>query len=204
MLKENFVHTIEKSIKENWNMNSLSDFQGGSFKYSDVGFEIMHLHRILDKTGIQQGNKISLIGRNSANWCIAYLATITFDAVTVPILPDFLPLDMANILNHSDSVFIFAADNLFENIDKSQLKNIKAVISLNNFSLLYFRDEIVKEQVEAANTEFEQEKTAINAAAFKLKTIPNDHLAVISYTSGTTGFSKGVMLSFNSLMANVR
>ena len=204
MLKENFVQTIEKSIKENWDINSLSDFQGSSFKYCDAAFQIFYLQKILEKTGVKQGDKISLIGRNSANWCIAYLATITFDAVIVPILPDFLPSDMANILNHSDSVFLFAADNLFENLDKSQLKNIKAVISLNNFSLLYFNDETVKEKVTKAIHEFEQQKNTVNASTFNFKSIPNDHLAVISYTSGTTGFSKGVMLNFNSLMANLR
>jgi long-chain acyl-CoA synthetase len=203
MLKENFIQTIEKSIKENWDIDSLSDFQGSTFKYSDAGIAILRLHKILEKTGIQQGDKISLIGRNSANWCIAYLATISFDAVTVPILPDFLPADMANIVNHSDSVFIFAADSLFEHIDKSQLKNIKAVISLNNFALLYFKDVTIRQEVEKANAEFEQLKTGISSGSFKLKSIPNDHLAVISYTSGTTGFSKGVMLNFNSLMANL-
>jgi long-chain acyl-CoA synthetase len=204
MLKENFIQTIEKSIQENWDKNSLSDFQGGSLKYSEAGMQIMHLQKILEKTGIKPSEKISLIGRNSANWCIAYLAAISYDNVIVPILPDFLPTDMANIVNHSDSVFLFAADNLFESIDKTQLKNIKAVISLNNFALIYSRDETVKKQVEEAKIEFEAQKNSITAADFKMKSIPNDHLAVISYTSGTTGFSKGVMLSFNSLMANLR
>jgi long-chain acyl-CoA synthetase len=204
MLKENFVQTIEKSIRENWNQNSLSDFQGNSFKYSDVGLKVLYLQKILAKTGIHQGDKVSLIGRNSANWCMAYLATITFDAVTVPILPDFIATDITNIVNHSDSTFIFAADTLFESIDKAQLKNIKAVISLNTFMALYVQNDQVKQQIEEAKNEFEQEKDTIHSEQFTVKSIPNDHLAVISYTSGTTGFSKGVMLTFNSLMANVR
>ncbi len=204
MLKENFVQTIEKSIQENWDKNSLSDFQGGSLRYSEAGLQILHLQKILEKTGIKPSEKISLIGRNSANWCIAYLATISYDNVIVPILPDFLPADMANIVNHSDSVFLFAADNLFESIDKTQLKNIKAVISLTNFSLIYASDETLKKQVEEAKKEFEALKSSVTASTFKMKSIPNDHLAVISYTSGTTGFSKGVMLNFNSLMANLR
>jgi len=204
MLKENFVLTIEKSIKENWNKHSLSDFQGASFDYNEVGLQILHLQKILEKTGIKPGDKISLIGRNSANWCIAYLATISNDFVTVPILPDFLASDMANIVNHSDSVFIFAADNLFEGLDKSQLKNIKAVISLNNYALIYHQDETVKQQVAEAKAEFETQKATITASSYQFKSVPNDHLAVISYTSGTTGFSKGVMLAHNSLMANIR
>ena len=204
MLKENFVQIIANSIRENWDINSLSDFQGSNSKYSDVGSAILHMHTILDRTGIKQGDKISLLGRNSSNWCIAYLATITYNAVIVPILPDFPPTDIANIINHSDSVFIFAADNLFDNIDKSQLKNIKAAISLNNFSLLFWQTEAIKQQVEEANAEFEIEKNTVNPGKIKFKTIPNDQLAVISYTSGTTGFSKGVMLNFNSLMANLR
>ena len=150
MLKENFVQTIEKSIVENWDNNSLSDFQGGSLTYREVGLQILFLQKILEKTGIKPSEKISLIGRNSANWCIAYLATISFDNVTVPILPDFLATDMAHIMNHSDSVFLFAADSLFDSIDKSQLKNIKGVISLNTFSLIYSQDEAVKRQVEEA------------------------------------------------------
>lgn len=93
MLKENFVLTIEKSIKENWLKNSLTDFQGSSFTYREVGLRILQIHRILEKTGIQPGEKISLIGRNSSHWCMAYLATITFDNATVPICPtSFLPI----------------------------------------------------------------------------------------------------------------
>lgn len=205
MLRENFVETLEKSIRSNWDILSLADYQGASWKYSDVGREMLRLQKIFEAAGIAPGDKVAMIGRNSANWAIAYLATVTYDAVIVPILADFTPSDVLNIVNHSDSVFLFAADNIYEGLDKSKLPNIRAVISLTNLMpVIGSCEEALRVRMEEASSAFNAGKDQVGAQDFILKEVPNDHLAVISYTSGTTGFSKGVMLNHNSLMANVR
>ncbi len=205
MLRENFVETLEMSIRSNWDILSLADYQGASWKYSDVGREMLRLQQIFNAAGIGPGDKVAMIGRNSANWAIAYLATITYDAVIVPILADFTPADVLNIINHSDSVLLFAADNIYENLDKSKIPHIRAVISLTNLMPLAGTDEDgLRMKMEEASEAFRAGIDKIGANDFVLKKVSNDHLAVISYTSGTTGFSKGVMLNHNSLMANVR
>ena len=205
MLRENFVETLEMSIRSNWDILSLADYQGASWKYSDVGREMLRLQQIFNEAGIGPGDKVAMIGRNSANWAIAYLATITYDAVIVPILADFTPADVMNIINHSDSVLLFAADNIYENLDKSKIPHIRAVISLTNLMPLAGTDEDgLRMKMEEASEAFRAGIDKIGANDFVLKKVSNDHLAVISYTSGTTGFSKGVMLNHNSLMANVR
>ncbi len=205
MLRENFVETLEMSIRSNWDILSLADYHGASWKYSDVGREMLRLQQIFNAAGIGPGDKVAMIGRNSANWAIAYLATITYDAVIVPILADFTPADVMNIINHSDSVLLFAADNIYENLDKSKIPHIRAVISLTNLMPLAGTDEDgLRMKMEEASEAFRAGIDKIGANDFVLKKVSNDHLAVISYTSGTTGFSKGVMLNHNSLMANVR
>ena len=205
MLRENFVETLEMSIRSNWDILSLADYHGASWKYSDVGREMLRLQQIFNEAGIGPGDKVAMIGRNSANWAIAYLATITYDAVIVPILADFTPADVMNIINHSDSVLLFAADNIYENLDKSKMPHIRAVISLTNLMPLAGTDEDgLRMKMEEASEAFRAGIDKIGANDFVLKKVSNDHLAVISYTSGTTGFSKGVMLNHNSLMANVR
>ncbi len=205
MLRENFVETLEMSIRSNWDILSLADYQGASWKYSDVGREMLRLQQIFNEAGIGPGDKVAMIGRNSANWAIAYLATITYDAVIVPILADFTPADVMNIINHSDSVLLFAADNIYENLDKSKMPHIRAVISLTNLMpLTSIGEGGLRVKMEEASEAFRAGIDKIGANDFVLKKVSNDHLAVISYTSGTTGFSKGVMLNHNSLMANVR
>lgn len=205
MLRENFVETLERSIRSNWDILSLADYQGASWKYSDVGREMLRLQQIFEAAGIGPGDKVAMIGRNSSNWAIAYLATVTYDAVIVPILADFTPSDVLNIVNHSDSIFLFAADNIYEGLDKSKLPNIRAVISLSNLMpVMGSCEDALRVKMEEASSAFIAGKDKVGAQDFILKKVPNDHLAVISYTSGTTGFSKGVMLNHNSLMANVR
>ena len=205
MLRENFVETLEKSIRSNWDILSLADYQGASWKYSDVGREMLRLQKIFNAAGIRPGDKVAMVGRNSANWAIAYLATITYDAVIVPILADFTPADVMNIISHSDSVALFVADNIHENLDRLKMPNIRAVISLTNLMpLAGTGDDALRLKMEEASEAFRAGMAKLGASDFSLKSAPNDHRAVISYTSGTTGFSKGVMLNHNSLMANVR
>jgi long-chain acyl-CoA synthetase len=205
MLTERFVDYIESSIKQNIDLKALTDYKGESFTYSDIAQQIIKFHLLLEKAGVKQGDKIALLGKNSARWCIGYLSAVTYGAVIVPILPDFKPEDLQSIINHSDSVILLSADNLYNDLDINKLPNIKAVISLNNYQPLFTANEkiagIVQSVDELFATKYPQGVTSQN---FSFPAVTNDMLAVISYTSGTTGFSKGVMLNHNSLTANIR
>jgi len=205
MLKENLVEFIERSIKSNWNIESLADYKGGAYKYSEVADKIARLHIIFDKAGISKGDKIALIGKNSANWAIVYLATVSYGAVTVPILADFKPEDMQNLVNHSDAAALFISDSIYETLEREKIPALKFIINVVDYSLIFDSTGVVKEATEKMDTLFEQKyPDGFNADSFNLEHIPNKELAVISYTGGTTGRSKGVMLPHNSLIANVR
>ncbi|MBN2612251.1 MAG: AMP-binding protein [Bacteroidales bacterium] len=205
MLNENFTRYLNQSIRGNWNLNALSDYRGECFTYADVAARILKIHILFEKTGIKKGDKIALIGKNSARWAMVYLSAVTYGAVIVPVLPDFKPDDTHNIINHSDSVLLFCADSIFEDLDPSKMPNINGTISLTNFDFIHHKSEktktVVQETEEAYKATYGDK---LLPGAYNIPEIPNSELAVISYTSGTTGFSKGVMLSHNSLAANIR
>jgi long-chain acyl-CoA synthetase len=205
MIKERFVDYIEKSIKKNWDLPALSDYNGEKFTYADTGRYILKFHLLFEKLGIKKGDKIALVGKNSARWCSIYLAVSSYGAVIVPILPDFKPDDIQSIINHSDSILLFSYDTFFQAVDPAKLPAIKAVISLNTFDIFHTSSDDVRKIVGELNMDFERKyPEGLSAELFDLPDIGNEELAVISYTSGTTGFSKGVMLQHNSLAANVK
>ncbi|MCF7859244.1 MAG: AMP-binding protein [Candidatus Cloacimonetes bacterium] len=205
MLKETLTSLFEKSIIQNWELEAFSDYESDTITYSHVADRIMFLHELFRNYNVKAGNKIAIIGKNSSNWAITYLATVSFGAVIVPILPDFKPDDVHHIVNHSDSVLLFSSDQIFDDLDESVMTNLLGVLSIKDFSILYSDKKSVKEIIKTLEKSyldnFDSELTKQN---FHLKTIKNDKLAVIVYTSGTTGFSKGVMLSHNSLVANIQ
>ncbi len=205
MIKDNFIQFIEKSIKNNWDIQAFSDYKGDSYKYSDVARRIARIHIAFEQGGIKRGDKIALLGKNSAHWTIVYLATISYGAVIVPVLPDFKPNDVHHIVNHSDSIVLFVGDNILETLKEKEMINLKAIFSINNFSILSDKDNGGLSKKMASIDELFAEKypDGLSPENFKLVEVPNSELAVISYTSGTTGFSKGVMLSHNSLASNV-
>lgn len=204
MVEYNFVKEfVEKSIKEHWALPALSDYQGGTYTYGDVAKQIHRLHQIFGMLGIQRGDKVALIGRNNANWGIIYLATIAYGSTIVPILPDFAPVDVHHIVNHSDSVILFAGEMIWNNLDESVMPNLKAILSVRDFSILVDRTPDLGRSYNNQKTAIENEINTLNPSLVDYPAIPNTSLGVISYTSGTTGFSKGVMLSLNSLAANV-
>jgi long-chain acyl-CoA synthetase len=206
MLKENFIAFVEKSITSNWKIDALADYKGSSFTYEEVATQMMKIHIIFEKAGIKEGDKIALIGKNSAAWGIAFLATISYGAVIVPILPDFIPEDVHHIINHSDSVMLFTGEQIYDTLDPKKLPDIKATIKVNDFTLLHSVEGSALPSVfENMDSLFaEQYPGGLNPDNFHLQHVPNHELAVISYTSGTTGFSKGVMIPHNSLIANIR
>ena len=206
MLKENFTEFIEKSIKSNWDIDALADYKGSSFTYSDVALRVKKLHIGFELAGIRKGDKIALIGKNSANWAITFIATVTYGAVIVPILPDFTVEDVHHIVNHSDSRLLFAGDTFFEALDAEEMPVLEGVFAPGELTPYVVKAgsglENLKDRVEAAFKERYAEN--FGPATFSVVRVENDALAEISYTSGTTGYSKGVMLSHNSLIANIR
>jgi long-chain acyl-CoA synthetase len=199
MIKERLIGYIEQSIRQNWEIEALSNYKEKGYSYKAIAEKIIQIHKLFKGSGIKEGEKIALVGRNSANWCVTYLATITYGAVIVPILPDFKPEDLINIINHSDSRILFVDEKIYDNFDIKRLPEIIGVISLDDFKIAPFEQSISAIDINHPDSTQELRKEDI-----KFSGISNDNLAVISYTSGTTGFSKGVMLTHNSLAANIR
>lgn len=199
MIKENLVETLEKSILKNWDNPCFSDYGGSTCSYGDVAANILGLHEIFKSFGIQKGDKIALCGRNSSNWAITYLVTVSYGAVIVPILVDFSPEEIVHIVNHSDSKLFFAAESVFEKIKDFALENAEALVSLENFGFFFAADEGKK-----INISEKIKQNPLVKENFHLEAVSNDTQASIVYTSGTTGFSKGVMLTHNALMVNVK
>ena len=204
MIKERLIGYIEQSIKQNWNIEALSNYKEKGYSYREIAEMMMKLHIYFKDAGIKEGDKVVLIGRNSANWCVVYLAVVSYGAVIVPVLPDFKAEDQTNIINHSDSVMLFVDDKIWETFDYSKMQAIRAVISLEDFSFITSREENEKQSYAGREKKFENSFPELNQEQIRFSEISNDALAVISYTSGTTGFSKGVMITHNSLAANVR
>jgi len=198
MIKERLIGYIENSIRKNWDIEALSNYKETGYSYKEIAEKILKLHILYKETGIKEGDKIALIGKNSANWCVSYLATVTFGAVIVPVLPDFKPEDLTNILNHSDSKLLFVDDKIYETLDINIIPGIKGVFSLDDFSLIKSDNSNIKEIVTSLEKRYSQSYPDLRQENIKFSDIANDHLAVISYTSGTTGFSKGVMVPHNS------
>jgi long-chain acyl-CoA synthetase len=200
MLKENYTKFIWNSILENWDRTAFTNYESESYTYAEVGRSIYYLQKLFAKCGIKKGDKIALIGKNCAEWATAYQAIVTCGVVVVPILPNFTPNDVQHIINHSDSVMLFANKANWDVLDGENLPKLKAVISLDDFSPLFARNKNLTEHIRKFKTlldcPFGKEK-------LPKQIIPNNELFAIIYTSGTTGFSKGVMLTHNNITGNM-
>jgi len=207
MLKENFIQYLEDGIQNNWDLPALSDYKGSTYYFKDVGRKIARIHIMFEQCEVKKGDKIALLGKNSANWAMSYLAVVSYGAVVVPILPDFHPDDMHHIINHSDSVILFVDDHIWENLDENNMPDLRAIVSLADYRILI---EGNREKVQAIydklNDLYEDRygEDGLRREQFTLEKISNKQIGVLNYTSGTTGFSKGVMLPLNSLAANIR
>ena len=206
MLQENLLKIYETSFRENREMSALTDyFKNETFSYYEMAKEIAKLHLLFKKAGIKQGDKIALIGRNNPRWCITYIGTITYGAVIVPILQDFTPADVIHIINHSESRLLFLGDNFWDVIEEDQIKQIEAVFSLTDFHVVYERDgkSLTKFQRDIVKNYRAKYPRGFSINDIKYAEIPNDQVVLLNYTSGTTGYSKGVMLTVNNLTGNV-
>jgi long-chain acyl-CoA synthetase len=205
MIKENLVTYFKESIKKNWDLPSLSDYKGKTYTFKDVAEGIIKLHLIYEAAGLKRGDKIAILGKNSANWGIAYLSVLTYGAVAVPILPDFKPNDVHHIVNHSESKMMFAAEYLWSSLDPGEMKEVKLFFNIEEMMPLLSRIDKFDNTIHSLNEMLKKRYPAgLSSQNFNIPGADNSELAEISYTSGTTGFSKGVMLLHNSLAANIR
>lgn len=206
MLQENLIKIYEQSFRENREMAALTDyFKGEEFSYYEMAKEIAKLHLVFKKAGLKQGDKVALIGRNNPRWCITYIGTITYGAVIVPILQDFTPADIIHIINHSESRLLFLGDNFWDVIEEEQIRQIEAVFSLTDFHVIYERNgkALTKFQRDILKNYRSKYPRGFSINDIKYAEIPNDQVILLNYTSGTTGYSKGVMLTVNNLTGNV-
>lgn len=196
---------LEASFKKNWNSPALSDFKGVTLYYRDVARRIEKLHIIFNTCGVQKGDKIAICSRNQANWGVVFLACITYGAVPVPILHEFKPGNVHHIVNHSDSRVLFVGDMVWENLAESEMPDLEAIIQINDFSLLCSRNEHITETREHLNEMFGKKypKSFGPEDLNYYQEESGDQLAMINYTSGTSGFSKGVMIPYRALLSNV-
>ena len=206
MLQENLIRMYEESFRAHRELPALTDyFKGETFSYYEMAKEIAKLHLFFKKAEIRRGDKIALVGRNNPRWCITYLATITYGAVIVPILQDFAPADIVHIVNHSESRLLFVGDNYWDIIEEDEIARIDAVLSLTDFHVIYERrgkslGVYMRDMVKNYRAKY---KRGFSADDIKYPDIPNDQMVLLNYTSGTTGYSKGVMLTVNNLTGNV-
>ena len=195
---------IQKAIIENWDQDALTDYQGITLQFHDVARKIEKIHILFENSGVIKGDKIAICGRNSAHWAVAYLATLTYGAVAVPILHEFNGEQIQNIVNHSESKLLFIGDYAVKTIDPEQMPALEAIINLPDFSLMISRSEKVSYAREHLNMLFcSKFPRAFRAEHVNYHKDEAEELALINYTSGTTGFSKGVMLPYRALWGNV-
>lgn len=204
MIKERFISYVEESIRKNWDKEALSNYREKGYTYKEIAGMIVRQHIAFREYGIAEGDKIAILGRNSANWCAMYLAVVTYGAVVVPILPDFKPDDLHNIINHSDSKILFVDDKLWESLEPEKIMEIQAVKSLDSFDMLLSRSEKITSIYKGLDEKFAKAYPSFSQTDIKFSDVDNEKLAALSYTSGTTGFSKGVMIPHRSLAANIR
>ena len=206
MLEANLIKMYEQSFRDNREMSAVTDyFTGETYSYYGFAKEVAKLHILFDEAGIKPGDKIALVGRNTPRWCAVYIATITYGAVIVPIMQTFTSVDIAHIVNHSESRLLFLTDSYWEGLDEDSLPNVEAVFSITDYHALYEREGKKLTKFVNAMTENYRKRypNGFTVDNIKYADVPNDALMVLSYTSGTTGYSKGVMLTVNNLTANV-
>lgn len=204
-MEKSFISFVERSIVNNWDLNALTDYNGATLQYKDVARKIEKLHIIFEESGVKKGDKIALCGRNSAHWGVAFLATLTYGAVVVPVLHEFKADTVHNIVNHSDAKLLFVGDMVWENLNEAFMPNLEGIVLMTDFNLLVSRSERLTHAREHLNEMFGKKfpKNFRKEHVAYGKDEPEE-LAMINYTSGTTSYSKGVMLPYRSLWSNTQ
>ena len=203
-LEQSFIALIEQSIKTNWYLNALTDYKGITLQYRDVARKIEKIHILLENAGIEKGDKIAICGRNSAHWTVTYLAVITYGAVVVPILHEFKADQVHNIVNHSEARLLFVGDQIWENLNEAAMPHLEGIIELKDFGVPVSRSERLAYARDHLNEIFGHKfPCRFRPDDISYEKEKSEDLAIINYTSGTTGYSKGVMLPYRSILSNV-
>ena len=204
-MTESFIAFIEESIKKNWDLDALTDYKGATLQYKDVARKIEKLHILLKESGVKKGDKIAVCGRNSSHWGVTFLATVTYGAVIVPILHEFKADNIHNIVNHSEAKLLFVGDMAWETLNEEAMPNLEGIILMNDFTLLVCRKEKLYYAREHLNEMFGKKfPKNFRKEHVKYELDNPEELAVLNYTSGTTSFSKGVMLPYRALWSNMK
>ena len=203
-LEQSFIALIEQSIKTNWYLNALTDYKGITLQYRDVARKIEKIHILLENAGIEKGDKIAICGRNSAHWTVTYLAVITYGAVAVPILHEFKADQVHNIVNHSEARLLFVGDQIWENLNETAMPHLEGIVELKDFGVPVSRSEKLTYARDHLNEIFGHKfPCRFRPDDVSYEKEKSEDLAIINYTSGTTGYSKGVMLPYRSILSNV-
>lgn len=208
MLNEDLLQIYADSFRINWELPALTQYaEGTTMTYGDLARRIARTHMFFSECGLKPGQKVALLGKNSVEWIVIYMATITYGAVIVPILNDFNPIDAQHIINHSDSVMLFVNDSIWENLDFDKMTGLKIAMSIDTSEVLAESSSMTgkaKKAMSVLSKKFSKKYPyGFTANDVRYRFFSPDSLAEINYTSGTTGFSKGVMLTLNNLCGNV-
>lgn len=204
-MEQSFISFIEQSIKDNWDLDALTDYNGATLQYKDVARKIEKIHIIFEQSGIKEGDKIAICGRNSSHWGVTFLATLTYGAIAVPILHEFKPDNVHNIVNHSESRLLFVGDMVWEGLNENAMPNIEGVVLMNDYSVLVSRSDKLDFARNHLNELFGKKfPKNFRREHVEYKKDEPETLAVINYTSGTTSYSKGVMIPYRALWSNTQ
>lgn len=204
-MEKSFIAFIEESIKKNWDLDALTDYKGATLQYKDVARKIEKLHILLAESGIQPGDKVAICGRNSSHWGVAFLAILTYGAVAVPILHEFKADNVHHIVNHSEARLLFVGDVVWEGLNEAAMPALEGIILMTDFTLLVCRSKQLEYAREHLNEMFGKKfPRNFRREHISYRRDNPEELAVINYTSGTTSFSKGVMLPYRVLWSNTQ
>ena len=195
---------FEASFKNNWDRPAISNYQGATLHYRDLARRIEKLHIMFEECGLEKGDKVAICSRNQANWAVSFLAAMTYGAVPVPLMHEFKPSNIHHLVNHSESRILFVDDVIWENIVESEMPELQAIIQVNTFKLLYSANENITEARARLNELFGKKyPMAFTPESLNYYEDSAEELAIINYTSGTSGFSKGVMIPYRAIASNI-
>ena len=195
---------FEKSFKENWDRPAISNYQGVTLHYRDLARRIAKLHIMFEECGLEKGDKVAICSRNQANWVVSFLAALTYGAVPVPLMHEFKPSNINHLVNHSEAKILFVDEVIWEGLSEIDMSDLQAVIQVNTFKLLYAANEKISESREHLNELFGKHyPMEFTPDSLNYYEDSADELAIINYTSGTSGFSKGVMIPYRAIRSNI-
>ena len=203
MREQQFLGLIEKSVRAHWELEALTDYKGLTYSYKDFARHIEEFHIILKSAGINKGDKVAIVGRNSSRWAITFFGTLTYGAVAVPILHDFTPDIIHNIINHSEAKALMISAANYASLDTGLIPNVELIMQLDDFTLLKANDEVHR-TYDNLEKLFAEKFPSFSPEDVSYHIEDNEDLAVLNYTSGTTSLSKGVMIPFRSLWSNTK